>query len=168
MTGGWRYPRFFSRAEIEGGRLGATARPLAWARDPVDVFFMEIEGSGTLRFPDGRELRVGPAGDHGHPYRSIGRLLIDEGRLTEETVSMHAIRSWLAENPAERARVLRHNQSVVFFRRLEWRPSGAWVCRSLRLARSPRTPGCSPPERWLSSGRSAPCGSLTGGWGRAR
>jgi peptidoglycan lytic transglycosylase A len=125
LTGGWRYPRFFSRAEIEGGRLGATARPLAWARDPVDVFFMEIEGSGTLRFPDGRELRVGPAGTNGHPYRSIGRLLIDEGRLTEETVSMDAIRSWLAENPAERARVLRHNQSVVFFRRLEGPPIGS-------------------------------------------
>ena len=125
FTGGWGYPRFFSRSEIEGGRLGATARPLAWARDPVDVFFMEVEGSGTLRFPDGREIRVGPAATNGHPYRSIGRLLIDEGRLTEETVSMHAIRSWLAENPTERARILRHNQSVVFFRRLEGPPVGS-------------------------------------------
>jgi peptidoglycan lytic transglycosylase A len=125
LTGGWRYPRFLSRAEIEGGRLGATARPLAWARDPVDVFFMEVEGSGTLRFPNGREVRVGPAGTNGHPYRSIGRLLIDEGRLTEETVSMHAIRSWLAANPTERARILRHNQSVVFFRRLDGPPVGS-------------------------------------------
>jgi membrane-bound lytic murein transglycosylase A len=125
FTGGWRYPRFLSRAEIEAGRLGAAARPLAWARDPVDVFFMEVEGSGTLRFPDGREIRVGPAATNGHPYRSIGRLLIDEGRLTEETVSMHAIRSWLLANPSERARVLRHNQSVVFFRRLEGPPLGS-------------------------------------------
>lgn len=125
FTGGWRYPRYLSRAEIEAGRLGAAARPLAWARDPVDVFFMEIEGSGTLRFPDGREIRVGPAATNGLPYRSIGRLLIDEGRLTEETVSMHAIRSWLLANPSERARVLRHNQSVVFFRRLEGPPVGS-------------------------------------------
>jgi len=125
FTGGWRFPRFLSRAEIENGRLGAAARPLAWARDPVDVFFMEVEGSGTLRFPDGREIRVGPAATNGHPYRSIGRLLIDEGRLTEESVSMHAIRSWLATNPSERARVLRHNQSVVFFRRLEGPPTGS-------------------------------------------
>ena len=124
FTGGWKYPRFLSRAEIEDGRLGAAARPLAWARDPVDVFFMEVEGSGTLRFEDGREMRVGPAATNGHPYRSIGRLLIDEGRLTEENVSMHAIRSWLTENPSERARVLRHNQSVVFFRRLEGPPLG--------------------------------------------
>jgi membrane-bound lytic murein transglycosylase A len=125
FTGGWAYPRFLSRAEIEAGRLGAAARPLAWARDPIDVFFMEVEGSGTLRFPDGREMRVGPAATNGHPYRSIGRLLIGEGRLTEETVSMDAIRSWLVENPSERARVLRHNQSVVFFRRLEGPPLGS-------------------------------------------
>jgi membrane-bound lytic murein transglycosylase A len=125
FSGGWRYSRYPSRAEIEAGRLGAAAQPLAWARDPVDVFFMEVEGSGTLRFPDGREIRVGPAATNGHPYRSIGRLLIDEGRLTEETVSMHAIRSWLAANPSERARVLRHNQSVVFFRRLEGPPVGS-------------------------------------------
>jgi membrane-bound lytic murein transglycosylase A len=125
FTGGWRYPRYLSRAEIEAGRLGEAARPLAWARDPIDVFFMEVEGSGTLRFPDGREIRVGPAATNGHPYRSIGRLLIDEGRLTEESVSMHAIRSWLQQNPSERARVLRHNQSVVFFRQLEGPPLGS-------------------------------------------
>ncbi len=124
-TGGWRYPGSLSRSDIEAGRLGAVSRPLAWARDPVDVFFMEIEGSGTLRFPDGREMRVGPAATNGQPYRSIGRLLIDEGRLTEENVSMHAIRSWLQQNPSERARVLRHNQSVVFFRRLDGPPLGS-------------------------------------------
>jgi membrane-bound lytic murein transglycosylase A len=125
FTGGWRYPRYLSRAEIEAGKLGAAARPLAWARDPVDVFFLEVEGSGTLRFPGGREVRIGPAATNGHPYRSIGRLLIDEGRLTEETLSMQAIRAWLAENPSERARVLRYNQSVVFFRRLEGPPLGS-------------------------------------------
>ena len=125
FTGGWRYPRYLSRAEIEAGRLGAAARPLAWARDPIDVFFMEVEGSGTLRYPDGREVRVGPAATNGHPYRSIGRLLIDEGRLTDESVSMDAIRTWLIENPAERARVLRYNQSMVFFRRLEGPPLGS-------------------------------------------
>ena len=125
FTGGWGYPRYLSRAEIEAGRLGAAARPLAWARDPIDVFFMEVEGSGTLRFPDGREMRIGPAATNGHPYRSIGRLLIDEGRLTEESVSMDAIRSWLMENPSERTRVLRYNQSVVFFRRLEGPPLGS-------------------------------------------
>jgi len=125
FPGGWRDPRYLTRAEIEAGQLGTAARPLAWARDPIDVFFMEVEGSGTLRFPDGREVRVGPAATNGRPYRSIGRLLIDEGRLTEETVSMQSIRTWLMENPSERARVLRYNQSVVFFRRLEGPPLGS-------------------------------------------
>jgi membrane-bound lytic murein transglycosylase A len=120
----WRDRRFPTRAEIEAGRLGALARPLAWARDPVDVFFMEIEGSGTLRFPDGREVRVGPVATNGRPYRSVGRLLIDEGQLTEESVSMRAIRAWLAANPDHRRRVLRHNEAVVFFRRLEGPPVG--------------------------------------------
>ncbi len=123
--GGWRDAGYPSRAEVEAGRLGWRARPLAWARDPVDVFFLEIEGSGTLRFPDGREMRVGPAATNGRPYRSICRLLIDEGQLTEETVSMAAIRSWLAANPAERRRVLGHNPAVVFFRRLEGGPLGS-------------------------------------------
>jgi peptidoglycan lytic transglycosylase A len=125
FSGGWRDLRYLSRADIEAGQLGAAARPLAWARDPIDVFFMEVEGSGTLRFPDGREVRVGPAATNGRPYRSIGRLLIDEGRLTEETVSMQSIRTWLKENPSERARVLRYNQSVVFFRRLDGPPLGS-------------------------------------------
>jgi len=123
--GQWRRCCHPSRADIEAGRLGAGARPLAWARDPVDVFFMEVEGSGTLRFRDGREVRVGPGATNGRAYRSIGRLLIDEGWLTEETVSMGAIRAWLAAaSPADRARVLRHNESVVFFRRLDGSPVG--------------------------------------------
>jgi membrane-bound lytic murein transglycosylase A len=125
LPGGWRDLRYLTRAEIEAGQFGSAARPLAWARDPVDVFFMEVEGSGTLRFADGREVRVGPAATNGRPYRSIGRLLIDEGRLTEETVSMQSIRTWLMENPSERARVLRYNPSVVFFRRLEGPPLGS-------------------------------------------
>src|SRR5262249_24905315 len=114
FTGGWPDRRYLPRSDMEAGQLGG-ARPLAWARDPNDVFFLEVEGSGTLRFPDGREMRVGPAATNGRPYRSIGRLLIDEGRLSEETISMQAIRAWLEENPTERVRVLRYNQAVVFF-----------------------------------------------------
>jgi membrane-bound lytic murein transglycosylase A len=114
-----------SRAEIEAGRLDPSVRALAWARDAVDVFFMEIEGSGTLRFPDGREVRVGPAATNGRPYRSIGRLLVDEGHLPEEAVSMRAIRAWLRANPAQQARVLRHNEAVVFFRTRTGEPRGS-------------------------------------------
>jgi membrane-bound lytic murein transglycosylase A len=116
---------YWTRGEIEDGRLAAGARVLAWARDPVDVFFMEIQGSGTLRLPEGREVRVGYAAANGRAYRSIGRLLVEEGRLTREAVSLQALRAWLAAHPEERARVLRYNESYVFFRRLEGSPLGS-------------------------------------------
>jgi membrane-bound lytic murein transglycosylase A len=116
---------YWTRAEIEEGRLGSAARPLAWARDRLDVFFMEIEGSGTLRFPGGRELRVGYAATNARPYRSIGWLLIQEGRIAREAMSMRALREWLAAYPAERTRVLRHNESYVFFRVLPGAPVGS-------------------------------------------
>ena len=121
---GRRLVPYWRRAEIDAGRLAGLGLELAWARDPVDVFFMEIQGSGTLRFPDGRELRVGYAGANGRPYRAIGRLLIDEGHVPREAISMQAIREWLRANPGERQRVLQHNESYVFFRPLSGAPEG--------------------------------------------
>ena len=114
-----------TRAEIEAGRLAGRAGPLAWARNPVDVFFMEIEGSGTLRLADGRELSVGYAGTNGRPYRSIARLLIDEGHIDREAMSMRALREWLMANPDQLARVLHHNPSYVFFGRRAGPPVGS-------------------------------------------
>ena len=122
---GRRLVPYWDRGQIEGGRLNGRGLELAWARNPVDVFFMEIQGSGTLRFPDGREQRVGYAGANGRPYRSIGRLLIDEGRLSREAVSMQSIRAWLAGHAAEQQRVLQHNAAYVFFRALPGPPEGS-------------------------------------------
>ena len=116
---------YWRRAEIDAGRLAGRGLELAWARDPVDLFFMEIQGSGTLRFPDGRERRVGYAGANGRPYRAIGRLLIDEGHVPREAMSMQAIREWLRTHPDERERVLQHNESYVFFRPLPGPPEGS-------------------------------------------
>jgi membrane-bound lytic murein transglycosylase A len=121
---GRRLVPYWDRAEIEAGQLAGRGLELAWARDPVDVFFMEIQGSGTLRFPDGRERRIGYAAANGRPYRSVGRLLLDEGRLEPAAMSMQAIRAWLAGHPADRERVLRHNASYVFFRPLDGPPEG--------------------------------------------
>jgi membrane-bound lytic murein transglycosylase A len=89
------------------------------------VFFMEIEGSGTLRLPGGDELRVGHAGTNGRSYRSIGRLLIDEGKITREAMTMRVLREWLTAHPEEQVRVLRHNESYVFFRLLPGAPVGS-------------------------------------------
>jgi membrane-bound lytic murein transglycosylase A len=122
---GRRLVPYWRRAEIDGGRLAGRGLELAWARDPVDVFFMEIQGSGTLRFPDGTEQRVGYAGANGRAYRAIGRLLIDEGHVPREAMSMQAIRAWLADHPQERQRVLQHNESYVFFRPLPGPPEGS-------------------------------------------
>lgn len=114
-----------TRAEIESGGLAGRTRPLAWARDPIDVFFMEVEGSGTLRLPDGSEMRVGYAGTNGRPYRSIGRLLIDEGHIEREMMTMRALREWLVAHPDQLARVLHHNPSYVFFARRSGPPVGS-------------------------------------------
>jgi membrane-bound lytic murein transglycosylase A len=122
---GRRLVPYWRRADIDAGRLAGRGLELAWARDPVDVFFMEIQGSGTLRFPDGRERRVGYAGANGRPYRAIGRLLIDEGQIPREAMSMQAIREWLRAHPDERQRVLQHNESYVFFRSLSGPPEGS-------------------------------------------
>jgi membrane-bound lytic murein transglycosylase A len=110
---------YWTRGEIRGGRLDGRAPALAWAKDPVALFFMEVQGSGRLRLPDGGERRVGYAASNGRPYRSIGTLLIREGVIPKEQMSMQALRAWLAANPAQCARVLDFNESYVFFRFLE-------------------------------------------------
>jgi len=135
---GRRLVPYWRRAEIDAGRLAGRGLELAWARDPVDLFFMEIQGSGTLRFPDGRERRVGYAGANGRPYRAIGRLLIDEGQIPREAMSMQAIREWLRAHPEERQRVLEHNESYVFFRPLSGPPEGS-LGRPLTPGRSVAT-----------------------------
>ena len=123
LSGGRLLP-YPDRSEIR--RTGALqGREIAWARDKVDLFFIEVQGSGVLRLPDGREFRIGYAGANGRDYRSIGKLLIDEGKIEREKVSMQSIRAYLGDHPEEVDRVLDYNQSVVFFRRLDGPPLGS-------------------------------------------
>ncbi len=112
------------RSEIRADGLGR-AKIIAWARDPVDLFFIEVQGSGALALPNGREMRIGYAGSNGRQYRSIGRLLIDEGKIPREQISMQSIRAYLLEHPEEIERVLDYNKSVVFFRKLDSAPVGS-------------------------------------------
>jgi membrane-bound lytic murein transglycosylase A len=114
---GQRVVPYHSRGEIE------TASPLAgtellWVDDRIDAFFLEIQGSGRVALRDGTTLRVGYADQNGHPYRAIGRSLVERGALRTEEVSAPAIRGWLRDNPAQAAEVMRTNPSVVFFREL--------------------------------------------------
>lgn len=117
---------YHTRREIEEeGALEGRGLEIAWVEDRVDLFFVQVQGSGAVRFPGGGEVRIGYAASNGRPYRSIGRLLIEEGRVPEERMSMQAIREYLERHPDDVARVLNHNPSYVFFRVLETPPLGS-------------------------------------------
>ncbi|WP_151718930.1 murein transglycosylase A [Gemmobacter serpentinus] len=109
---------FFSRAQIEGGAISGRGLEIAWLDDPVEVFFLHIQGSGRIRLPDGRMMRVGYAGKNGHAYRSVGKEMVRQGTHTPDQVSAQSIRSWVRSNPGPGHAMLDHNPSYVFFRRL--------------------------------------------------
>ena len=108
---------YYSRREIDQlGALRGRALEIAWVKDPIDLFFLHIQGSGLLRLRDGREVTVGYAAQNGLPYRSIGRLLIDDGKVAKEEMSMQRLRRYLVENPGEQDEIFAYNESYVFFR----------------------------------------------------
>lgn len=110
---------YYDRQEIDFDQaIKDRAVVLAYVADPVEAFFLHIQGSGQVVFADGSRLRLGYAGTNGHPYRSIGRYLIDQGHMELEGMSMQAIQKFLAQNPKLRKEVLTHNPSYVFFRPL--------------------------------------------------
>ena len=117
MTSGGLVP-FPTRAEIEGGALNGQGLELLYLADPVDVFFLQIQGSGRIRLTDGTVVRVHYDGKNGHPYTSIGRYLIDKGMLAADKVSMGALGRWLRADPARGRLVMHQNASYVFFRAL--------------------------------------------------
>lgn len=106
---------YYSRAEISQGKRPPDENVLAWVDDPVALFFLEIQGSGRIRLPDGKTLRVGYADQNGHPYVAIGRTLVESGVMKLEDATMPAIRDWLRANPDKAQAVLNSNPSYVFF-----------------------------------------------------
>ena len=117
---------YFSREEIDThGALTATQTPIAWTRDPVDVFFLQVQGSGRLRLPDGSVRHVLYAGKNGHEYVSLGKVMIDRGLVPAEEMSMQRIRSYLRDRPGEVQELLSANPSYVFFRLAQDGPLGA-------------------------------------------
>ena len=107
---------YFSRAELE--KSGALAgKELLWVDDPIEAFFLQVQGSGRVRLADGNEtVRVAYADQNGYPYQSIGRYLIDQGELKLEQASAQGIKAWAAANPARRQELLNVNPSYVFFK----------------------------------------------------
>ena len=126
---------YFTRAEIEDGALAGKGLELAWAKDPVELFFLEIQGSGRIRMPDGTVMRVGYAGQNGRDYVAIGRLLRDRGILPPGGANMEAIKAWIRANPDEGRALMRENLSYIFFKEL----TGPGPLGALNVPVTPRT-----------------------------
>ncbi len=110
---------WLTRAEIEdGGALAGRGLEIAWLDDPVEAFFLQIQGSGRIRLTDGSVIRVGFAGKNNQPYRSVGEELVRRGVYQPHQVSAQVIRSWVRRNPVEGVALLNFNPSYVFFREI--------------------------------------------------
>ncbi|SHJ86519.1 membrane-bound lytic murein transglycosylase A [Shimia gijangensis] len=119
-----RQSQWLSRRAIEtSGVMDGRGLEIAWVDDSVELFFLQIQGSGRIRLPDGSSLRVGYGGSNGHPYRSIGVELVRRGVYSSHQVSAEVIKNWVRRNPVDGAELLRHNDSYVFFRKVNRVPS---------------------------------------------
>ena len=109
---------YYQRSEIVDGALANKDLEIAWAADPVEFFFLQIQGSGRLRLPDGSVMRIGYDNQNGRGYTGIGKLLLDRGEVGKGQASMQGIMTWLRANPVKGAAVMNENKSFVFFREL--------------------------------------------------
>ena len=110
---------YATRAAIEQGALSGHNLELLYFADPVDVFFLHIQGSGRVKLTDGTMVRVHYDGKNGHPYKSIGRYLIEKGLLAADKISLGALKRWLQADPERGKQVMWQNASFVFFRELK-------------------------------------------------
>jgi len=131
----YKYPIYAKPAEADGGTwltrreieetgaLSGRGLEIAWLDDPVDVFFLQVQGSGRIKLPDGRSIRVGYAGKNGREYSSVGRELVRRGVYSQHEVSAQVIRNWVKRNPVDGRMLLWTNDSYVFFREVSEVPS---------------------------------------------
>jgi membrane-bound lytic murein transglycosylase A len=118
--GAWTLRPYPDRKGIETGAIPpGHDRIIAWVDDPVDAFFLEIQGSGRIALDDGSVMHVGYAERNGQAYTAVGKVLVERGILTKETASMQTIRAWMAENPGPAVDIRRENPSAIFFRELD-------------------------------------------------
>lgn len=115
---------YFTRAEIDALGERIPAPTLLWAADPIDLFFLQVQGSGQVELDDGTRVRIGYADQNGHPYQSIGRWLVAQGELALDQASMQGIKSWAQAHPQRLAEMLNTNPSYVFFREMPASGSG--------------------------------------------
>lgn len=115
---GTKFVPYHDRTAIEQGALAGRGLEIAWAADPVELFFLQIQGSGRLRLPDGGVMRIGYASQNGRDYTGIGKLMLDRGILAKGQASMQGIMGYLHANPEQGRAIMRENKSYVFFREL--------------------------------------------------
>ena len=115
---GKRVVPYYSRAEIARGTAPVAGKEILWVDDPIEAFFLQVQGSGRIRLSSGETLRLGYADQNGHPFQSIGRFLVERGELKLGEASMQSIKSWAAANPQRVEDLLDQNPSFVFFREL--------------------------------------------------
>lgn len=124
---------YYSRSEWTPQESKRSPEALLWIDDAIDLFFMQIQGSGQVQLTDGSRVRLNYADQNGHPYRSIGRWLIERGEIKAEQASMQGIKAWARANPARLAELLNANPSLVFFRELPVEGSGPQGAMGLAL-----------------------------------
>jgi len=110
---------YYNRRDIDKGVLAGRKLELLWVSDPVDAFFLHVQGSGRVNLPDGSVVRVGFAGSNGLDFVGIGRKLIDDGKVPRTRASMQGIREWLRANPAQATGILQRNPRYIFFREID-------------------------------------------------
>jgi len=116
---------YYTRKDIAEGRvLEGKNLEIVWLRDPLDVAILQIQGSGMIKLPSGKTIRVGYSATNGHPYKSIGRYMIDMGYITADNLSLQTIRSYIKQNPDIKDEILNYNPSYIFFRLLDIGPLG--------------------------------------------
>ena len=113
---------YYDRAEIEDGALAGKGLEICWAKDPIDIFFAQIQGSTRVKLKDGKLLRLNYIAHNGLPYTPVGRYLIDQRIITREDMSMDRIRDWMEANPEKAKELRRTNRSYVFFQKTDLPP----------------------------------------------
>ncbi|MBA3677991.1 MAG: MltA domain-containing protein [Sphingosinicella sp.] len=133
---------YHDRASIEDGALAGRGLEIAWAADPIELFFLQIQGSGRLLLPDGNVMRIGYAGQNGREYLAIGRIMRERGILQTGGTSMQHIVAWLRANPEEGRAIMRENKSYIFFKEL----TGPGPLGALGLPVTPRATVAADPK----------------------
>ena len=129
---GGRVVPYPTRAEIESRQLLA-GQEIVWVDDPIEAFFLQVQGSGRVQLPSGEFIRLGYAEQNGYPYRSIGRWLVEQKELKANEASMQGIKAWVAANPHRRDELLHQNPSIVFFKEITHLEPGAGPLGSMGL-----------------------------------